>query len=170
VNRTLLLNASFEPLDIVTWKKGIQLLFQGKTEVLEESEEIIRTVQLSIKIPTVLRLTKYVKIYKKQESIRFSRYNILLRDKNICQYCGIQENTMQLTLDHVIPIVQGGKKSWENITTACKICNQKKGGRTPEQAKMRLIQKPKKPKWLPTKKLKIDNIETPERWRLYLKI
>jgi 5-methylcytosine-specific restriction endonuclease McrA len=170
MHRTLLLNASFEPLDIVTWKKGIQLLFQVKTEVLEESEESIQTVQLSIKIPTVLRLTKYVKIYQKKETIRFSRCNILVRDKNTCQYCDTCTNTMQLTLDHVIPVVQGGKKSWENIVTACKNCNQKKGGRTPEQAKMKLIQKPKKPHWLSTRKFKIDTNETPERWKFYIKI
>jgi 5-methylcytosine-specific restriction endonuclease McrA len=170
VSHALVLNASFEPLHIVTWQRAIQLLFQGKVEVVEEGEQEIRTVRMTIKVPAVLRLLSYVPLTKKKQIVRFSRTNIFLRDNNICQYCANQFNKTQLTLDHVIPIVQGGKKSWENIVTACKPCNQRKGGRTPAQANMSIIRKPKQPNWLPSASITLGVTRTPERWKIYLKL
>src|SRR6185312_3223975 len=113
MSHALVLNASFEPLHIVTWQRAIQLLFQGKVEVIEESEKEVHTVRLTIKVPAVLRLLQYVPLTKKKQIVRFSRANIFLRDNHACQYCGGKFNKNQLTLDHVIPIVQGGRKSWE---------------------------------------------------------
>ena len=165
-----MLNASFEPLHIVTWQRAIQLLFQGKVEVVEESEQEIRTVRFTIKVPAVLRLLTYVPLTRKKEIVRFSRINIFLRDQNKCQYCGHQLSRSHLTLDHVIPVVQGGKKCWENIVTACKPCNQRKGGRTPVQAGMQLVRKPKQPNWLPTANLQLGITRTPERWKIYMKL
>jgi 5-methylcytosine-specific restriction endonuclease McrA len=170
MSHALVLNASFEPIHIVTWQRAIQLLFQGKCEVIEESDKEIRTVRFTIKAPAVLRLLQYVPLAKKKEIVRFSRLNIFLRDKNACQYCGQQFSKSHLTLDHVVPIVQGGKKCWENIVTACKPCNQRKGGRTPQQASMRLSRKPKQPNWLPTTSLALGVTRTPERWKIYLKL
>lgn len=169
MSHALVLNASFEPLLIVTWQRAIQLLFQGKVEVIEESDREIHSVRVSIKVPAVLRLLKYVPLNKKKQLIRFSRANILLRDRDICQYCGGKFARTQLTLDHVIPIVQGGRKSWENIVTACKPCNQKKGGRTPIQAHMHLIRQPQQPNWLPSVQLRLGVSRAPERWKLYFK-
>ncbi len=169
-----MLNASYEPLVIVTWQRAIQLLFQGKVEVIETSDTEVRTVRFSIKIPAVLRLLQYVPLRKKKQLIKFSRANILLRDDHTCQYCGHKYGKAQLTLDHVIPIVQGGTKSWENIVTACKSCNQKKGGQTPAQAGLHLIRKPKQPHWLPATYLHFGISRTPaktnERWRIYFKL
>ncbi len=165
-----MLNASFEPLHIVTWQRALQLLFQGKVEVVEESDKEVRTVRFTIKVPAVLRLLTYVPLTRKKEIVRFSRLNIFLRDQCTCQYCGRAFTKNQLTLDHVIPIVQGGQKSWENIVTACKPCNQKKGGHTPAQAGLQLIRKPKQPAWLPTASLQLGIIKTPERWKIYLKL
>lgn len=165
-----MLNASFEPLHIVTWQRAIQLLFQGKVEVVEESEHEVRTVRFTIKVPAVLRLLNYVHLGRKKEIVRFSRINIFLRDQAVCQYCGKSFGKSHLTLDHVIPIVQGGKKCWENIVTACKPCNQRKGGRTPGQAGMQLIRKPRKPVWLPAAGLQMGVTRTPERWKIYLKL
>jgi len=170
MSHALVLNASFEPLHIVTWQRAIQLLFQGKVEVLEESTYIVRTVRLAIKAPAVLRLLSYVPLKRKKDIVRFSRMNIFLRDKNRCQYCGDPFSKTYLTLDHVIPIVQGGKKSWENIVTACKPCNQEKGGRTPSQANMKLIRKPKQPLWLPATSLQMEMNRTPETWRIYFNL
>jgi len=164
------LNASFEPLHIVTWQRAIQLLFQGKVEVVEESDHEVRTVRFTIKVPAVLRLLHYIPLTKKKEIVRFSRVNIFIRDQNTCQYCGSSFPDSHLTLDHVLPIVQGGKKGWENIVTACKPCNQKKGGRTPFQANMKLIRKPKQPRWLPAANLQMAITRTPERWKIYFKL
>lgn len=170
MSHALVLNASFEPLHIVTWQRALQLLFQGKVEVVEESEKEVRTVRFTIKIPAVLRLLSYVPLTRKKQIVRFSRANIFVRDQHVCQYCGKQYAKTQLTLDHVIPIVQGGRKSWENIVTACKPCNQRKGGRTPPQAGMHLIRKPKRPTWLPTASVQMGVAVTPERWKIYLKL
>ncbi len=170
MSHALVLNASFEPLHIVTWQRALQLLFQGKVEVVEESDKEVRTVRLTIKVPAVLRLLNYVPLTRKKEIVRFSRLNIFLRDHSTCQYCGKIFGRNQLTLDHVIPIVQGGKKSWENIVTACKPCNQRKGGRTPSQAGLQLIRKPKQPIWLPAVSLQLGITQTPERWQIYLKL
>lgn len=165
-----MLNASFEPIHIVTWQRAIQLLFQGKVEVIEESEHEVRTVRFTIKVPAVLRLLQYVPLRRKKELVRFSRINIFLRDQHICQYCGEYFSRVHLTLDHVIPIVQGGRKCWENIVTACKPCNQQKGGRTPMQAGMQLVRKPKQPNWLPSASLQLGIVRTPERWKIYLRL
>src|SRR3954466_1359262 len=88
MSHALVLNASFEPLHIVTWQRAIQLLFQGKVEVVEESEQEVRTVRFTIRIPAVLRLLKYVPLKGKRAMVRFSRANIFLRDQHMCQYCG----------------------------------------------------------------------------------
>lgn len=163
----LVLNASYEPLHIISWQRGIQLLFQGKVEVIEESDKEIHTVRLTIKMPAVLRLLQYIPISRKKSIVRFSRTNVFVRDRFCCQYCGQQYGKSQLTLDHVVPLVQGGRTSWENIVTACKPCNQKKGGHTPQQAGMHLTRKPQKPEWLPSLNLQLSVTQTPERWRMF---
>lgn len=170
MSHALVLNASFEPIHIVSWQRAIQLLFQGKVEVIEEGEQEVRTVRMTIKVPAVLRLLQYVPLKKKKQIVRFSRSNIFLRDDHRCQYCSNRFLKSHLTLDHVVPIVQGGPKSWENIVTACKPCNQRKGGRTPQQAGMRLRRKPSHPVWLPTAHLQFGISRTPDRWRIYLKL
>lgn len=170
MSHALVLNATFEPLNIVPWQKAMQLLFQGKVEVIEESNYEVHTVRMTIKVPAVLRLLQYVPLSKKKQIVRFSRANIFIRDEHKCQYCGQRGGKTQLTLDHVIPIVQGGKKSWENIVTACKPCNQRKGGRTPSQAGMALVRKPKKPSWLPSATVRMGVAIAPERWKIYLKL
>lgn len=171
MSHALVLNATFEPLQIVSWQKAIQLLFQGKVEVIEESDQEVRTVRLTMKIPAVLRLLEYVPLKKKRQLVRFSRLNVFLRDRFKCQYCSNHFTKTHLTLDHVIPVVQGGKKTWENIVTACKPCNQKKGGRTPLQAKMNLIKKPSPPDWIPSHSLSLNLKKTQtDRWRFYLKL
>ena len=167
MRHALVLNTSFEPLNIVSWQRAVQLLFQGKVEVIEEFPQEIRTVRLTLKMPAVLRLHKYVSLAKKKQLIRFSRANIFVRDQQTCQYCGGKFPKSYLTLDHVIPVVQGGKKSWENIVTACKPCNQQKGGRTPHQANLSLIGKPKCPNWLPQLTVHLGAGSTPEEWKIY---
>lgn len=170
----LVLNASFEPLHLVSWQKAIQLLFQGKVEVIEESEKEVRTVRMTIRVPAVLRLLEYIPLKNKKRLFRFSRANVFLRDHHRCQYCGLKYTKNQLTLDHVIPVVQGGGKNWGNIVTACKPCNQRKGGQTPAQAKMQLIRPPAEPHWLPrigiANRLEIGLVRLKDSWKPYFKV
>ena len=186
MSHALVLNATFEPLQIVSWQKAIQLLFQGKVEVIEESDREVRTVRLTIRVPAVLRLLEYVPLKRKRQLVRFSRPNVFLRDRHQCQYCGTTFGKHQLTIDHVVPVVQDGAKTWDNIVTACKPCNQRKGGRTPQQAKMELIHKPRTPTWLPSLSLSLTlqkgeregsakNAEhgrkrNEDKWKVYLKL
>jgi 5-methylcytosine-specific restriction endonuclease McrA len=168
MDHVLVLNASFEPLLVVPWQKAMQLLFQGKVEVIEEYDREIRTISMRFRLPSVLRLLKFIPITRKKNIIRFSRANVFLRDQYTCQYCGRKKPKTELTLDHVVPAVQGGKKSWENIVTACIQCNQRKGGRTPIEAGMRLVSKPSHPEWLPTFTVQYNLKSAPERWKIYL--
>lgn len=164
--RALLLNASFQPLQVITWQKALQLFFSGKAEIVETSERLVRSVSITIRMPLVIKLIKYAHHRNRKNVVRFNRNNIFLRDQYTCQYCSQKPPIHQLTMDHVIPIVKGGKKSWENITTACRACNLKKGGRTPEEANMKIKQLPKQPLWLPFMGLNIDFTESPEYIRV----
>jgi 5-methylcytosine-specific restriction endonuclease McrA len=165
---TLLLNATYEPLRVIPWKKAILLLFQGKVEVLEVYDREIRGVSITFKLPAVLRLLQVVKIRSQQRVVKFSRSNIFARDKYTCQYCGRHFRAEELTFDHVVPIAKGGKKNWTNIVTACIRCNNLKSGRTPEEARMRLIKKPEKPAWSPSLTITIGIRNAPKSWRDYL--
>ena len=167
MENTLLLNASFEPLKIISWQRAITLLFAGKVEVIEEYSKEVHSVTFSIKLPSILRLLKYVKV-RKSRIVRFSRANIYARDRHTCQYCGSTFNSADLTFDHVIPVSRGGTKSWDNIVTACIDCNRQKGGRTPDEAGMRLIQKPVEPRWVPNLSVTLVFRNFPESWRDYL--
>ena len=120
---TLLLNSTYEPLRVVHWQKAIALLWQGKVEVLEVYDREIHGISLSIKLPAVMRLLKLVRLKDSHRAVKFSRINIFTRDGYTCQYCSRKFRTEELTFDHVIPIAKGGKKTWENITTACWRCN-----------------------------------------------
>ncbi|HVN78907.1 MAG TPA: HNH endonuclease [Terriglobia bacterium] len=164
---TLLLNASFEPLKIITWQRAITLLFAGKVEVIEEYTREIHSVTFSIRLPSIIRLLKYVRV-RRTRVVKFSRANIYARDRHTCQYCGQTLPSDDLTFDHVIPVSRGGTKSWENIVTACIECNRKKGGRTPEEAGMKLVQKPHEPLWVPSFNVTFVFKNFPESWRDYL--
>jgi 5-methylcytosine-specific restriction endonuclease McrA len=165
---TLLLNATYEPLRVVNWQKAIALLWQGKVEVLEVYDREVHAVSISIKLPSVMRLLKMVRLKESHRAVKFSRINIFTRDGYACQYCRHKFRTEELTFDHVVPIAKGGRKTWENIVTACWRCNNKKSGRTPDEAGMRLMKKPVKPRWNPVVTITIGIRNTPESWRDYL--
>jgi len=169
MEHTLVLNASYEPINVVSWKRALNLLCRGKVEVLAEYDREIRSISFTVKLPSVLRLLKYVKIRKKLQRVKFSRANIYARDHHTCQYCGKKCDAEDLTFDHVVPIVMGGTKTWENIVTCCIACNHRKGGRTPDNAGMTLIRRPKEPEWVPSMlHFTIGFRTAPQSWRDYL--
>ncbi len=166
MEQVLLLNLSYEPLKVIDWKKAITLLCLGKVEVLEEYGRDIHSVSVTIRLPSVVRLLSLVK--RPKRPVRFSRQNIYARDRHRCQYCGQRYPTEELTYDHVLPRSRGGKTEWKNIVTCCVTCNRKKGGKTPEEARMRLIRKPSRPTWVPAVRFTIGFKEIPTAWRDYL--
>jgi 5-methylcytosine-specific restriction endonuclease McrA len=171
MEQALLLNASYEPLKVVDWQKAVTLWCQGKVEVIAVHDREIRAVTFTFKLPSVIRLLRFVKIKRRFDYVPFSRANIYARDNHTCQYCNEQLPTSELTFDHVVPVAHGGRKDWENIVTCCVSCNRKKGGRTPAEAGMRLHRHPRRPDSVPAMRLKItfgNPNKTPESWRDYL--
>jgi 5-methylcytosine-specific restriction endonuclease McrA len=168
MEQTLLLNASYEPLKIVHWKKAIVLCCQGKVEIISVYDREIRAVSISFKLPSVIRLLRYVKIKRHFDYVPFSRANIYARDDHRCQYCGDSLPPSELTFDHVVPVAHDGRKDWENIVTCCISCNRKKGGRTPSQAGMHLIRPPRRPDSTPALRITIGLRNAPASWRDYL--
>ena len=166
MEQVLLLNITYEPLRIINWKKAITLFLLGKVEVLEEYGREIHSVSFTVKLPSVVRLLRMVK--RPKTPVKFSRQNIYARDKYKCQYCGRPFPSEELTYDHVLPKSRGGKTRWDNIVTCCIQCNRKKGGRSPGEARMKLIRKPSIPVWLPALRITIGFREVPQSWRDYL--
>ncbi|MFN2099090.1 HNH endonuclease [Altererythrobacter sp. MF3-039] len=140
----LVLNAdytplSYYPLSLWPWQTAIKAIFLDRVTVVESYDREVHSPSLDLKIPSVIALRQYV---KPSEFPAFTRFNLFLRDRFTCQYCGSPHN---LTFDHVIPRRMGGKTTWENIASACAPCNMKKGGRTPDQAGMQLATQPIRP-------------------------
>lgn len=139
-SRVLVLNASYEPINVCTVRRAVVLILKGIARAEEQTERMMRSATLEIYVPSVIRLTEYIHIPFERKSL--SRKNILLRDHNTCQYCGHVFAPQELTLDHLIPRSRGGDSTWENLVTCCRRCNNRKGGRTPDEAGLRLLKKP----------------------------
>ena len=168
-HHTLILTPWMAPHRIVNWKESCFLLMTGKINVLEEyeaPEDAIRTPTMEFQLPSVATLKKAVASVKR--GVKFSRVNVFSRDDYTCQYCGKRGAARDLNYDHVIPRVQGGKTDWHNICTSCVTCNDKKGGRTPEQAGMKLRKVPVKPKVLPMASPMWPLDRVPEAWKPYI--
>ncbi len=158
----LVLNRSYIPVQITSVKRAICLAFKGLARILDEQyqtydfqswaelavavkDDRINLTHRAIRVPRVILLQFYDRLPNRD--VRLSRENIYLRDKNTCQYCKKKFKRSDLNLDHVIPISQGGKTTWDNVVCSCLPCNNKKGGRTPVQARMSLNKIPKEPKY-----------------------
>jgi len=142
-SRTLLLSQSYEPIKVINWRRAITLLTLGKIEIVETYDGYVRSSTAVIKIPAVVRLLRSFKRFRCTP--KFSRTNVYARDGGKCAYCGKRFPLSSLTYDHVLPRTQGGKTEWNNIVLACPPDNARKGGRTPEQAGMKLLWKPTRP-------------------------
>jgi len=160
--KVLLLNQNYEPMSIVSAKKAIILFYLQKVEIIEKRDQYIRSQYVALPLPSVIRLTCYIRIPRKR--VELNRGNLLRRDNHQCQYCGVRKGP--LTLDHVIPRTRGGVESWENLVCACVKCNNKKGSRTPDEADMPLLRKPRRPNALFFMQYFIGISE--ESWKPYL--
>jgi 5-methylcytosine-specific restriction endonuclease McrA len=161
----LVLNRVYQPVHITSVRRAFALLYQGVAKAIDEEfklfdfeswaalsaaahQETVGTVDRRIRVPRVIVLLAYERLPKAR--VRFSRFNIYARDDSTCQYCGVRHRRAELNLDHVIPRSRGGSTSWENVVCSCISCNLRKGGRTPEEAGMRLLRAPARPRWTPT--------------------
>ena len=180
-SNVLVLNRNYLAIRVVNVRRAFSLLLRELAEVVHvesgryssydfsewcelselarefepDAHDWIRTVRFHIAVPRIIRLAVYDRLPK--QTVKFNRRNIYARDGSRCQYCGGKFPTTELSLDHVVPRSQGGQATWDNIVCACLKCNIKKGGRTPEQAHMRLFTQPRKPRRNPVLTLKLTD-------------
>ena len=147
MSSVLVLNATYEPLNVIPLRRAILLLLKEKAEVVEATRERLRAERLDLEVPSVIRLVTYVPVPPRLP-LPVSRRTVLARDNYTCQYCGVQPGKTQLTIDHVVPRSKGGGTTWDNVVAACGPCNRRKGNRTPEQANMLLLSTPARPRYL----------------------
>ena len=157
----LVLNRVYQPIHVTSVRRAVSLLYQGVARAIDDefrlldfegwaelaaaNEEAIHTPTRAIRVPRVVVLVAHAHL--PHHRVRFSRLNVYARDESACQYCGRRRARAELNLDHVIPRSRGGSTSWENVVCSCVACNLRKGGRTPEEAGMRLLRQPSRPRW-----------------------
>lgn len=154
-------DGQFQSYDFASWAEISEL----HAEYDREQHDWVRTVSLELAVPRVIRLLGYEKLPR--QNVKLNRRNLFARDGNKCQYCGHHFPTSELSIDHVLPRAQGGGDSWENLVCSCVRCNARKGGRTPEQANMRLTRKPVRPRRHPLIAMKLAS-ERYASWKQFL--
>lgn len=137
----LVLNANFEPIHVCTTRRALGLILGGKAAMVVNGRGYIHTVREAIPRPSVIRLE--AQVHRPRPHVKLTRREVFRRDNYTCQYCGRRDGN--LTVDHVIPRHQGGLHVWTNVVAACPACNHRKGGRSPEEAHMKLLRLPKEP-------------------------
>jgi 5-methylcytosine-specific restriction endonuclease McrA len=185
--QVLVLNRLWQAVNVCSVRRALTLLFQGHAQVVlneadgsfqtysfrewrdlslgEPHPESIHTISFKIRVPRVILLLVFDQVPAKE--VKFTRHNIFERDKNTCQYCGSVFDRRDLNLDHVIPRDRGGPTTWDNIVCSCIRCNTRKGNRTPQEAGMRLIRKPKRPKWRPFLHVHVG-LPAHEQWKHFV--
>ena len=138
----LVLNLDFQPLNVCNVRRAVVLLAKEKASVIEQNGHLVTSERMSFPSPSVIRLAYHVK--RPRPVVKMTRKEVLVRDDHTCQYCGKRGH--DLTLDHVMPRHRGGQHIWENVVAACKPCNHRKGGKTPEEARVRLLRPPFEPR------------------------
>ncbi len=161
----LVLNASYEPLNIVSVKRAVVLLLKEKAELVEAAQSVVRAERMALAWPLVIRLVAYVPLPRRLP-LPLTRRTVLARDMYTCQYCGAQPGRADLTVDHILPRSRGGPTTWENVITACGPCNRRKGNRTPEEARMKLLSTPSRPKLIAV--VLLGESPAHEAWNKYL--
>jgi 5-methylcytosine-specific restriction endonuclease McrA len=140
-NSVLVLNASYEAINVCSAKRALVLVCKGAAIVQEKSVHVLRTPTFNLPLPAVIRLLKYRAVPRRLHTV--SRKGIMVRDGFTCQYCRTFLSAAKLTLDHVTPRSRGGKSTWENLVACCYQCNNRKGDKTPAEARMQLARPPK---------------------------
>ena len=141
--RVLVLNATYEPINVCTLRRAAVLLLKEKAELLERRKGALHSERMTMERPDVIRLVSYVRIPREAHRRKITRRAVLARDSWTCQYCGSRKSG--LTVDHVIPRSRGGKSVWENIVAACATCNRRKGNRLPREIQMHPRKSPRAP-------------------------
>ena len=162
--RVLVLNASYEPINVCTVRRATVLLLKDRAEMLEHNGLPLRSERLELDRPCVIRLMRYVRIPRDVHRRKITRKAVLARDAYTCQYCG--RRTHGLTVDHIVPRSRGGESIWENIVASCAPCNRRKGNRLPREAQMDLLNRPRAPG--PTIFIRIASPRVPVAWEPYL--
>jgi 5-methylcytosine-specific restriction endonuclease McrA len=162
VQQVLVLNASYEPLNVCSVRRAHVLVFKGKAEVIEALQQPLRSATDTFQWPHVIRLIHFVRVPRAVKR-KISRKALFARDGHKCVYCG---STGKLTLDHVLPRSRGGDSVWENVVSSCAPCNLRKGNRTPEEVQMRLLVTPRPP--TPALFVTLSAPRVPDGWQPYL--
>jgi len=166
--KVLILNQTFEPLQVCSARRAVILLFTGKAERVEDTSRIIRSPSTALLLPSVIRLHRFVR-RPEQPSIAFNKKNILKRDASTCQYCG-RNGGERMTIDHVIPKSLGGRTIWENVVSACRACNLKKGNKSLQEVRMSLLRRPAKPVSVFYLEVLAHASQRNQNWRKYLPV
>lgn len=159
----LVLNATYEALNVTSLQRAVKLIFAGKAEVLHQHERLLRSATFAMRMPSVIRMLYYIR--RPRQQVALTKKNVLLRDDYTCQYCGIRADG-PMTVDHVVPRCAGGSSAWENLVCACLDCNNRKNNRTPQDANMHLLRKPRTPKYIPWIQIKRHTL--PGEWYKFL--
>lgn len=162
--RVLVLNASYEPINVCTIRRATVLVLKDRAEVLEHGDGLLRSERLRFERPCVIRLIRYVRVPRDAHRRKITRKAVLARDAYTCQYCG--HESAGLTVDHVVPRSRGGSSAWDNIVAACAPCNRRKGDRLPGEVQMTLRTKPRPPG--PNVFIRIASPRVPTAWEQYL--
>lgn len=167
--RVLLLNFSYEPLGTIGVARAVCMQFSGKLTVEEtDGDNVLHSPTTVVPVPSVVRLRTYVHVKRKRQETTMKRARIYIRDRYRCQYCGEHKHAKDLTLDHIFPRAQGGESTPHNLVAACVKCNQRKGNRTPEQARMPLLTSQKLLQLGLDRVLLCHYAESKPEWKKYL--
>ena len=167
--KVILLNTSYEPLGIISAPRALRLVWKEAAQVVElDGDRVLRSPRFVFPVPAVVRLVEYIDIRKRQGRTANLRMGIMARDRFRCQYCGVKATAFELTLDHILPRSRGGRSEPENLCASCKICNQRKGDRTPEEARMPLLANPSALRYGLDKAAMYVAADSRPEWRKYL--
>ncbi|MGH9613284.1 MAG: HNH endonuclease [Bryobacteraceae bacterium] len=162
----LVLNASYEPINVCAARRALVLVLKGVASAEEHSHGQVHSARQALRVPSVIRLLEYRRI--PQQTRALSRKNILMRDRYTCQYCHRTLPSGELTLDHVVPRSRAGETAWENLVACCHPCNNRKGSRTPDEAGMKLARVPKPFSLHTSRHLMRLLAKSDDQWRKYL--